>query len=326
MPQRPVRRESVRTPDLVEAREKVSGLVAPHQLTVVAGADLFEARMDLVRVGSVAVSRLEYGAHVVVRPAEIVGSYVIHCPLRGHLRASSGRREVHLTSRTGAMAQPGGPFRLDWPAGSPLQLVQVSEAALRQELRHQLGDEPRARLRFDLDQVLTEPVMRRWLQMVAGVSGDGAADRSLVGHSLIGRDVEQMLVTGLLMAARHSYSSMLRDEVRPAPAQRVHAAIDYMRSHVDQPITIPQVAAAVGVGIRHLEAAFRSTAQTTPRRYLRRLRLEAARNDLQHGSWGRTSVTQVALRWGFSRLGEFARLYRAAFGESPSVTLRKDKR
>jgi AraC-like DNA-binding protein len=321
-----VRRQQVRVGDVGEARARIGALVAPHQLAVVGNGRGFQAHMEAVRCGPVAVSRLEYSAHVRLRPDELVDAYVVHRPLRGRLQVSSNHRRVELTSRVAAVAQPGELFQLDWPAGSPLQLVRLDEATLRAGLRHQLGEEPPERLRFDLDHDLNHdlagPAWRRWWSLVADLAGHRVAGQGLVDHPLIGADVAHRVVAGLLEAAHHNYSSLLHEPVRLVSARRARAAMDYMRAHLDQPITIPDVAAAVGVGIRHLEAVFRNTAQTTPRRYLRQLRLEAARDELRHATVGQTSVTQTALRWGFSRLGEFAGLYRATFGESPSMTLR----
>jgi AraC-like DNA-binding protein len=316
----------VQARDVGEARARIGALVAPHQLAVVGTASGFQARMEAVRCGPVAVSRLEYTAHVRLRPDELGDAYVVHRPVRGRLQVSSSHRRVELTSRIAAVAQPGQPFQLDWPAGAPLQLVRLTEATLRAGLRQQLGDEPSQRLRFDLDHDLDHdlagPAWRRWWSLVAELSDHRGTGRGLIDHPLIGADAAHRVVAGLLEAAHHNYSSLLHEPVRPVSVHRARAAMDYMRAHLDQPITIPDVAAAVGVGIRHLEAVFRSTAQTTPRRYLRQLRLEAARDELRRASVGQTSVTQTAVRWGFSRLGEFAGLYRATFGESPSMTLR----
>jgi transcriptional regulator GlxA family with amidase domain len=58
----------------------------------------------------------------------------------------------------------------------------------------------------------------------------------------------------------------------------------------------------------------------TPMTYLRRVRLERARQDLQENSG---SVSDIANRWGFSNLGRFSHAYREQFGETPSATLRK---
>jgi len=40
---------------------------------------------------------------------------------------------------------------------------------------------------------------------------------------------------------------------------------------------------------------------------------------------GDVSVTNVALRYGFSHLGRFSSYYQSAFGEAPSVTLRRGR-
>jgi len=55
--------------------------------------------------------------------------------------------------------------------------------------------------------------------------------------------------------------------------------------------------------------------------WLRRERLHAVRAALLADPAPRPSVTQTALRFGFTHLGEFARAYRRAFGEAPSETL-----
>lgn len=57
--------------------------------------------------------------------------------------------------------------------------------------------------------------------------------------------------------------------------------------------------------------------------HLRAVRLERARLDLSRGGDGDTSVTEVALRWGFGHLGQFAADYKRRFGELPSQSLRK---
>jgi AraC-like DNA-binding protein len=44
---------------------------------------------------------------------------------------------------------------------------------------------------------------------------------------------------------------------------------------------------------------------------------------LWHGGPDEASISQVALRYGFRHLGRFAADYRALYGESPSVTLRR---
>jgi AraC family ethanolamine operon transcriptional activator len=78
-----------------------------------------------------------------------------------------------------------------------------------------------------------------------------------------------------------------------------------------------------GIQRRTLLRAFRSICGTTPSRYLRAVRLEMARQALLSPHTDATTVTQVAMRFGFRELGRFAGNYRAIFGESPSMTLRR---
>ncbi|WP_244455207.1 helix-turn-helix domain-containing protein [Roseibium hamelinense] len=70
---------------------------------------------------------------------------------------------------------------------------------------------------------------------------------------------------------------------------------------------------------RTLHRAFIEVCGVTPSLYLRHWRLTRAREDLRDGRAG--SVTETALRWGYSDVGRFANYYRAMFSELPSETL-----
>jgi transcriptional regulator GlxA family with amidase domain len=88
-------------------------------------------------------------------------------------------------------------------------------------------------------------------------------------------------------------------------------------------IRVADICRALGIGPRALARAFKAIHDTSPYRYLCGLRLIEARQVLLAKASGRNTVTQIALRFGFSELGRFAALYRAKFGESPSATLRR---
>jgi AraC family ethanolamine operon transcriptional activator len=92
----------------------------------------------------------------------------------------------------------------------------------------------------------------------------------------------------------------------------------------DDPPTVLQVCAAIGVSPRKLAYCFRDVLGTTPLQYQRALRLNGARRELRRG--GREpslGVQDVAARWGFWHLGGFAADYRHHFGELPSQTLQR---
>ncbi|WMS41323.1 AraC family transcriptional regulator [Acuticoccus sp. MNP-M23] len=97
---------------------------------------------------------------------------------------------------------------------------------------------------------------------------------------------------------------------------------ELMREHHGDPLTVSELAGAVGLGKRSLQLAFKRHRDTTPRAALRRIRLDEARQRFAAADPDE-SVTSIALDTGFTHLGRFAVEYRSAFGESPSDTLRR---
>lgn len=108
-----------------------------------------------------------------------------------------------------------------------------------------------------------------------------------------------------------------------AEATVLQRAVQYVERWADRPIGITDIAAASGVGPRALQLAFRRYADTTPWSYVRSVRLDRAHRDLQAADAGHDTVLAIALRWGFSNRSRFAAEYRAAYGETPAVTLRR---
>ena len=112
---------------------------------------------------------------------------------------------------------------------------------------------------------------------------------------------------------------------RDAHPTTVRRAVAFIDEHAHEDITIADVAAAVLVSTRSIQLAFQRHLGTTPRDYLRRVRLERAHQELKHATHGdATTVTAVAYRWGFSSSSRFAAHYQRAYGVLPSHTLHHD--
>ncbi len=127
----------------------------------------------------------------------------------------------------------------------------------------------------------------------------------------------------------HDYVAMLlpaldskigRDPIDPG-ADLVRRACELIRSRLDQPVRIVDVAGELGISARHLQAGFRRHLDTTPGQFLRDRRLELAHCLLSAPQAGST-VTSIALDCGFNHLGEFSSRYRRRYGVSPSKTIR----
>lgn len=118
--------------------------------------------------------------------------------------------------------------------------------------------------------------------------------------------------------------------VHPVPAGppvRAHRemalrAEAFIRQSLDEQVRIEDVCAAVQASRQSLHRSFRAVFGVSPQAYRKALRLSAARKDLESARPA-TTVTVVATRWGFFRLGHFSADYLEMFREYPSETLRR---
>jgi len=104
-----------------------------------------------------------------------------------------------------------------------------------------------------------------------------------------------------------------------APTTAVDRAMEWIEDHLDEPLTVSDVAAAAGLSTRQLQEVFRRQRGVSPMEVVRDLRLTRAHAQLR----GSTSVGDVAHACGFGHLSRFASAYRDRFGELPSETLQR---
>lgn len=97
----------------------------------------------------------------------------------------------------------------------------------------------------------------------------------------------------------------------------------FLRDNIGEPVTVAELSRMAGVSERTLRAAFRDVIGLSPKQYAIAQRLRAAREALASAEPGTTTVTDVAMAFGFFELGRFAGRYRHVFGEAPSRTLRQ---
>jgi AraC family ethanolamine operon transcriptional activator len=96
----------------------------------------------------------------------------------------------------------------------------------------------------------------------------------------------------------------------------------FLRDNLKEPMTITEISRQVGVSERTLRAAFHDVVGLSPKQYAITERLRAVRDALSAADPETTTVTDVAMTYGFFELGRFAGRYRDTFGEAPSRTLR----
>ena len=98
--------------------------------------------------------------------------------------------------------------------------------------------------------------------------------------------------------------------------------VEFVTVNGHRRLSIRELCAATGATERTLRACCRARLGMMPNKYLRRHRLELARQALKTADPSKTTVTRIAAEYGFSELGRFALEYRILFGELPSASLR----
>jgi AraC-like DNA-binding protein len=189
------------------------------------------------------------------------------------------------------------------------------EAACARLLGHPLDQSPRFALRAfseELERDWQQTLGYAWSAEMGGLALSGPAKASL----------DNYLLTLLLHQHQHTYSAEFAAPA-PVPIPRiVRRPESYISENAAMVISIPDVAAALGVSVRSLQEGFRQWRDTTPNEFLRQTRLRLVHKELVRSDES-TDVTTVALRHGFTHLGRFSWYYQAAFGELPRVTLRR---
>jgi AraC-like DNA-binding protein len=253
-----------------------------------------------------------------VTPGELRTFFLVNIPLRGSAEFRIGNAVVAATATRGAVLSPNSFVDMRWADRTEHLIVQFERVALERRLAELLGESPAVPLRFAAALDATSARMRSWLRVVQLVREELELRGGLAGEPRVIVQLEELAMTGLLLAQPSNYSTRLGLEPAPASSRAVRRAVEFIHAHFAEPLTVSAVARAAGVGSRALQGAFRRDLGTTPTAYLRDLRLDRAHAELASCE---TTVTDVVHRCGFGHAGRFAAAYRARFGVSPSAEL-----
>lgn len=231
----------------------------------------------------------------------------------GELQLSQGAGRLLLDAGQWQPLNAGTPTRLQWRAGSRLLLVRVPVTELMTTaLGLGLFGDADA-LRFDLG-----PGCPQAMASLGHLLEDALrfADQPLWRQALASQ--QQLCDVLLLQGWQHSLGAAFG--ARPLQAPALQRARRWILDHLHEDLDLRQIAAAAAVSTRTLHNLFRKETAMTPMEYVRALRIEQVWLALR-GS-GSESVTDLAVAFGFTNPGRFARQYRAQIGELPSATRR----
>ncbi|MFI5914890.1 AraC family transcriptional regulator [Dactylosporangium sp. NPDC051541] len=319
-PHVPVEWTRVETADFDAAHEFLRRRYAEHSLRGRRPTESFLFRSRLATAGELAVDVVTHRAGLKVS-SDPFDSVVMLVILEGHYGVRAGGEELAFSPGDVLMFPIGVPFDVSWDH-VVLQMTRLPLAAVQQAGARD-GVEA-ADFRFDALRPVSAEKQRLWSATASYVSRMFAGPEPGVNHPLLHAAVLETAAAAALTVFPNTTMTVAYTpgpgRVPPAVVRRAKAFVD---AHADEPITSGDIAAAAGVTVRGLQAAFVRHWDTTPSGYLRRVRLERAHRDLQLGDPARgDTVAGIARRWGFGKPGRFAVEYHKVYGRPPSHTLR----
>jgi AraC-like DNA-binding protein len=309
--------------DLDETRDLVGRVFKPHRLNITERGAQLRARKHHVKIGGLSLNLLRYGAPVAIDPGPLETFFLVQMPLAGRAEIRCGKEEFVSTPAVASLPSPTLDLAMRWGGDNPQVIVRLERDALERHLAAALGRELDRPLEFRAAMAMDQGGGASWRRLVDYLIGEIDAGGALLGSRLAATQVEQLLMTALLTLQPHNYMEALGRGVSPAAPYYVRRAEEFMATNADKPITMTALAEAAGASARALQEGFRRFRDTTPMAHLKGLRLARVRADLETADPARDSVTEIATRWGFFHLGNFAADYRRRFGERPSETLKR---
>lgn len=129
----------------------------------------------------------------------------------------------------------------------------------------------------------------------------------------------RLLGNALLAELRRELEEAAGEPAPPATRSELrvsHAAIEYMRRHLDEQVTVAVLAQQCGLGVTRFSSSFRQSTGLTPHRYLRRIRLQRACELLRTTA---LTVGEVATAVGFRGQSHFCTAFSRERGLTPSA-------
>lgn len=310
--------------DLTSGQEVSRRVFCPHQVRTIGRREPLRMRMYAASVGDVTISQVSYGSPVrIYAPVHPDRFFCVQLVQRGVAEVTSGDRRLRSTPRTASVPSPSEPLEMRWEPGTVQTVIKIGVPAVRRYLGGLLGHEPEAPLRPTLA-LDVGGEGSRWLAIYELLLAEiASANRPGGASPPSAAAVQDLVLSSLLLHHPNNYLSELTEPAPRLTRRYVRRAIEYADQNLGDSLTVACLAEVSGVGVRALQDGFREAVGSSPTAWIRSRRLERAHADLRAAEPGDgTTVTEVAMRWGFSHLGRFSVRYRERFGISPQETLR----
>lgn len=311
------------TDDLDAARAHISDLFVPHQLDVVGRKQVLDVLISKAELEGVSMIYHRHGASVSVRPQLLKDFFLLQIPIRGEAFVTVDKKPVHCHPKQAVMISPTLGVDMNFGEGCEQLIVRIERPDLERQMEQHLGRHLCLPVEFAPAVPLTTAPAQEVTSLLRYMAMTLTDTGGISGSPIAKKHMSSLLISALINCLEHNYrEELLTGKACPRPTY-IAKAEEFMRRNFAEAIGPADVAEAADVSTRALFAGFRTHLNTTPMRYLKELRLEMVHDALSRMEPRRTSVTTVAMNYGFMHLGHFCAAYKRKFGELPRETLRQ---
>lgn len=210
---------------------------------------------------------------------------------------------------------PGSEIDAVSPAGFDVLTISVSIKVFEGwDSIYLMADMPRIRPLCTAAKI--EPIKLNAIRIAANNTINTAVFKTPIQHSA-NQELTDLLFEALPVAIPR----------RPKPSlnKKTHLMkklTGYINDHIDESITLTEMCAVAKVSPRTIQRMFKAHFGLSPKGYIRARRLNEVRHAIQKNKGScNEKISDIANRWGFWHMGQFASDYKLFFGELPSQTL-----
>ncbi len=270
--------------------------------------------LSRIRVARIAVRNLDVKA-----PAGR-GYTSVTIPLTSGFEIRGRGSPRYYDAESAHIQSPDHQFHLQTD-GAVVIVVNIEDATLADIAAKLAGAGHESELSLDGEMSLLDAHASAFWREAASLWCELRGNSQLLRSAIALPERELSLVEDLLLALGSTERSSDVGRSDPAAPGMCRAA-EWICEHLQEPITRADLCAVSGLNVRTLSRVFRRRYGQGPVTFVRERRLDAVHRRLLASDREQTSVSEVALDYGFAHLGRFAENYRRAFGELPSDTLR----
>jgi AraC-like DNA-binding protein len=309
---------SYQTVDIYHASKQLLRYFGDHRL-IPADSRTFLFREHASSLNDVVIHHIEFVGGVSIGGCEPHGHFLLHLVVSGEVEIDKGKKKVRVSPGEAFVLGPDRAPPLNFPDGGHLLIVQLDAVKLEQHARTIIQHTPQEHLLFQMTDFSSQQlghfqqVISLFLQQLSELP----AGESL---SLWEQQVEQFLLSEVLLKFTHSYSHLIGNSEALVMPRSIRLAREYMDANIASDISLDDLSDAADVSKRSLLYTFKQHCGTTPMKYLMALRLDGLHRALLNAT-GEMTVTDAALTWGLTNPGRLSKYYQQRFGELPSATL-----